>query len=542
MNLIHGEQNRINLNSSFFSDFASTGVLYVDKTKFVEHVCAIPEEQVMLITRPRRMGKSLNLDTLCTFLDCTKDTGYLFKDLYIENSAVWQKLNKYPVIYLDFKDLTLENYRQRFRDMVRKLLIKYIPLEHFDDIIKRYYTIEDFSTTILYDFPEALYNYYGVNPYIIIDEYDNLFMNSAGSPGFEDFREWLRNILSPALKGNRFLEKAVLTGVNRIAQGSLFSGLNNLLVYDVFTKSKFDTDFGLTEEEVTELIPGIEERKKVKEWYNGFKVGGYELYNIYSVMSYLTSREFANYWGMSGIMSLLGKLMSKNDYRAINQILEEGSGIFPVQSRLSAEDILANNSTSVFWGIAVQTGYLAYKSSKITGLEYLCELCIPNLELRGIWKWFILQHIFKGSGYSIEEALDNIQDITIFAELLENFLITKLSYYDLHKENYENNYHNLLLGMFSFRGFETISNREAGLGRYDLLVKLPKHYIIFELKIAKEESLMETAVNDALRQINDKRYWAGLEGKIPIYKVGIAFCKKKCIIKSVLHDGWNDEG
>ncbi|MDR1531955.1 MAG: ATP-binding protein, partial [Clostridiales bacterium] len=372
-------------------------------------------------------------------------------------------------------------------------------------------------------------------PYIIIDEYDNLFMNSAGTSGFEDFRGWLRNVLSSALKGNEFLEKAVLTGVNRIAQESLFSGLNNVTVYDVFTPSKFDTDFGLTEEEVAQLFPDIEERGKVREWYNGFRVGNSEVYNIYSVTSYLAFHEFDNYWGLSGAMTELKTLMSEDDYYSINQILEEGSGIFPVQPRLSAEDILSK-SPSAFWGLAVQTGYLSHKSHIQRGLGYLCELYIPNAELRDIWKWFILQHIFDGYDNSITKALDNIRDSAILAELLGDFLITKLSYYDIYKDNYENNYHNLLLGMLSFRGFETISNRESGMGRYDLLVKMPKYYIIFELKVAKEEHLMESAADDALKQIDERKYWAGLGTNLPVYKVGIAFYNKQCVVKSVLHE------
>ncbi|MDR1530759.1 MAG: PD-(D/E)XK nuclease domain-containing protein [Clostridiales bacterium] len=169
-------------------------------------------------------------------------------------------------------------------------------------------------------------------------------------------------------------------------------------------------------------------------------------------------------------------------------------------------------------------------------LEYMRELYIPNAELQDVWKWFILRHIFGGYDNSIAKALDSIQDSAVFAELLGDFLITKLSYYDLYKDNY----HNLLLGMLSFRGFETISNRESGMGRYDLLVKMPKYYIIFELKMVKEEHLMESAVNDVLKQIDERKYWAGLGTNPPVYKVGIAFYNKQCVVKSVLHDGAKD--
>jgi hypothetical protein len=252
-------------------------------------------------------------------------------------------------------------------------------------------------------------------------------------------------------------------------------------------------------------------------------------------MSYLSFGRFDNYWGLSGVMELLEKLMSEKEYYAINCILEEGFGVQSVQPRLTAEDIVSS-SPSAFWGLAVQTGYLAHRGYIPYGLDYMCELSIPNLELRDIWKWFILRHVFGGYDKSILEALINIQDSSVLAELLGKFLMTKLSYFDIDKSNYENNYHNLLLGMFSFRGFEVISNRESGMGRYDLLVKMPRQYIIFEFKVVKEGQSMKSVVDSALNQIDEKKYWSGLETSLPIYKVGIAFEGKQCTVKSVLHD------
>jgi hypothetical protein len=537
MNLVRGDKNRIDRSSSFFEDFISTGVLYVDKTKFIENAL-VESSRVLLITRPRRMGKSLNLDTLYTFLDCTKNTGNLFKELYIESSLVWKELNKYPVIYLDFKELALDSYKQRFRDFVRKLIVRYLPLDQLVDVMKRYYFTDDFSTAILYDFCEALYNYYGIRPYIIIDEYDYLFMNSVDASGFNDYRQWLRNILSSALKGNRFLEKAVLTGVNRITQESLFSGLNNLVVYDVFTPSRFDTDFGLTEEEVVELIPSVGEREKVKEWYNGFRVGNSEVYNIYSVMSYLASHRFDNYWGMSGVMTQFGAMLIPSRLEKLCKVIVGEPVLAEVEPRLTHDTLLRVREDSTFWGLAIQTGYLSYDSVN-DDEDYIYNLRLPGLELKRVWRKFILNKLYSSTEPDFRDAFAKLPDFNDIGKIISNYL----SYYDFDKEEPEKTYHVAVLFLLSALGYKVVSNRESGLGRYDILLELPSSSIIFEFKVAmgKQSKFLKSAANVALAQIDEREYWRGCNQKLPLYKIGVGFFSKSCSSVYVLHEWSKDE-
>jgi hypothetical protein len=480
------------------------------------------------------MGKSLNLDTLRTFLDCTQNTGELFKGLYIESSSVWEMLNKYPVIYLDFKDLILKDYKQRFRNLVRKFIKKYLPIDQLDDIVKEYYITADFSTAILCDLSEALYNYYGVKPYIIIDEYDNLFMSSIGNSGFDDFRGWLRDVLSSALKGNRFLEKAVLTGVNRIAQESLFSGLNNITVYDVFTPSKFDTDFGLTEEEVAQLIPDIEERKRVREWYNGFRVGNSEVYNIYSVTSYLAFHEFDNYWGMSGVMHQFKRMLTPSRQEKLGNILAGKPVIAEVEPRLTYDALVHAGKERTFWGLAVQTGYLAY--DPVEGYrKYTYYLRLSGLELKEVWVDFILDEIYTSTRLAFQDALAKLPDFSDLGEIISGYL----SFYDFDFQEHEKTYHVAVLFLFSALGYKITSNRESGLGRYDVLLELPKFSIIFEFKVAESETpvSLRLAAEKALAQIDEREYWRGCNPELPLYKIGIGFFGKRCSSISVLHDG-----
>jgi hypothetical protein len=532
MNLIHGDRSRIDRTSSFFEDFISTGVLYADKTKFIEHVMD-EANRVLLITRPRRMGKSLNLNTLRTFLDCTRTTGHLFKGLYIENSPVWSKLNKYPVIYLDFKNLTLANYRDEAKDMIVNYCRNIFPKITWGEPVRKFFESEPFRTGILQYLSQDIYNCYGVKPYIIIDEYDNLFINSVGSSEFEGCRQWLRDLLSPALKGNEFLGKAVLTGVNRIAQESLFSGLNNLAVYDVFTKSKFDVDFGLTEEEVVELIPNAEERKKVKEWYNGFRVGNYELYNIYSVMSYLASHEFASYWGMSGVMTQFKKMFIPSRQEKLGRLLAGGSVLAEVEPRLTYDALLQTGEDSTFWGLAVQTGYISYDLEG-NYEDYIFHLRLPGLELKRVWIKFILNKLYSSTELDFRAAFAKLPDFKDIGEIISNYL----SYYDFDKEEPEKTYHVAVLFLLSALGYKTTSNKESGLGRYDVLLELPSSSMIFEFKLADNRTpeLLNLAAKTALAQIDEKEYWRGCNRELPLYKIGIGFFGKSCSSTYVLHE------
>ena len=270
-----GNKDRINVSSSQFDDFIEKDNLYIDKTAFIEHILQDPSN-VLLFTRPRRMGKSLNMNTLATFLDCKQKTAHLFKGLYIETSPEFEHVNKYPVIYLSFRELTIEDYKWRFKQNLEETAHKYLKKEQISPTMNRYFNNdENHSVGALMDLTKNLYSVYRVNPYIIIDEYDKPLMDNIYSPELPEFKKWITNIFGSALKDNPALGKAILTGVTRIAKESMFSNLNNLEVYDVFRCSVYDNDFSLTEFMPVEKLP------ELREWYNNVRVGDSLLYNIY---------------------------------------------------------------------------------------------------------------------------------------------------------------------------------------------------------------------------------------------------------------------
>jgi hypothetical protein len=243
MKRIFGNRARIDLGSSDFRQFIEYGNLYIDKTRFIEHVVR-DASSVLLITRPRRSGKSLNFDTLRTFLDCRQDTRGLFKGLYIENSEVYEKANKHPVIFLNLKKLTVEGYKKQFLNTLRKIADYYLHEEQIDWSVRQCFESKSYEETeTLQYLIENLHSVYGVRPYVLIDEYDKILTDNLSSPQYDIIKKWLTKIFESALKDNPSLEKAVITGVTRISQESMFSGLNNLEVYDVFTPSAFDGDF-----------------------------------------------------------------------------------------------------------------------------------------------------------------------------------------------------------------------------------------------------------------------------------------------------------
>ena len=199
-----------------------------DKTMFIEHALQ-DASKVLLFTRPRRMGKSLNMNTLATFLDCKKDTVKLFSGLYIEKSPEFGKVNKYPVIYLSFRELDIPDYKWRFKMNLQEIVRSYLAEEQINPKLLNYFEDKDNNNTgVLLDLTSNLYTAYGVKPYIIIDEYDKPLMDNIHSPEIEELKKWITGIFGLALKDNPSLEKAVLTGVARVAKENMFSGLNNL--------------------------------------------------------------------------------------------------------------------------------------------------------------------------------------------------------------------------------------------------------------------------------------------------------------------------
>jgi hypothetical protein len=379
----------------------------------------------------------------------------------------------------------------------------------------------------------------GEKPYIFIDEYDKILMDNVYSGEYENIRRWITEVFESALKDNASLEKGILTGVTRVSKESMFSGLNNLAVYDVFTTSVYDRDFSLTEDEAQELLTP-EELSEVKDWYNNTRVGKERLFNIYSVMSYLYYGKLDNYWAKSGTLDMLINLMNKSRADGLLEMIENRNAfvITELQPRLSLKNIVSNLSDSQFYSLAIQAGYLTYdiETEAGAGSSPIYRVYIPNLELRSVWREFILEFVVEAPGDDFRSIFNNIGDTEEFSSQLKDFIDYRLSYYDTDKNEPERIYHVFLFGMTLAAKYKSTSNKESGFGRYDLLIEGNAFNAVLEFKKAADESELGKKAEEALRQIDKKKYYAGIKNSKPIFKVGIACYRTVCMVKTILHE------
>jgi hypothetical protein len=318
----------------------------------------------------------------------------------------------------------------------------------------------------------------------------------------------------------------------------MFSGLNNLKVYDVFTPSAFDGDFSMTEDEARELL-NEEQLVAAREWYNNYRVGNELLYTLYSVLSYLDSGKLDNYWGRSGTIELLIKLLNKKRTDDLAEMISvPGKAISTsIDSRLSYKKLLERTTESGYYSLAVQAGYLSHTPQAGKGLN-IYHVNIHNKELINVWEEFILDRICVENVNELANVFASLPDTETFSKKLNAFIDYQLSYHDLD-ENLEKIYHILLLGMALGAGFKCSSNRECGLGRYDLFITGGKFMAIIELKKADEKEELGGLADEAIEQIDEKEYYGAILKEPsckPLYKVGVACYKTKCHVKAVLHD------
>ena len=535
-----GRKDNVNISSSIFSKFIENDRLYIDKTAFIEHILQ-DSNDVLLFTRHRRAGKSLNLDMLRTFFDCKQDTKHLFKGLYIENNPVFSRGNKHPVIFLNFKELRLPNYKNQFKIKIKDSASHYLKKEEIDYNLTDYFDDkENDNTNALLYLTQNLHTVYGVRPYILIDEYDKVLMDNVYSGEYENLRRWITDIFDAALKDNRSLEKAILTGVTRISKESMFSGLNNLVVYDVFTSGVYDGDFSLTEDEAYELLTP-EELDKVRDWYNNTRVGEEKLYNIFSVMSYLHYKKLDNYWGKSGTLDMLIDFMNKERADRLLEMIENRNAyiITELQPRLSLKNIAFSNlADSQFYSLAVQAGYLTYdeKTKQTDKRPATYRVYMPNLELRSVWRDFVLEFIVEAPVADLRGIFKNISDVNDFSLQLKEFIDYRLSCFDTNKNEPEKIYHIFLFGMALGVGFKCASNKESGFERYDLSIEGDKFNAVLEFKKSADANGLEKKAEEALKQIDKQKYYTVITNSKPVYKIGVACYKTECMVKTVLHE------
>ncbi|PHI11814.1 AAA family ATPase [Fusobacterium polymorphum] len=519
---------------------------YFDKTNYIEELLK-DRTEIKLFTRPRRFGKTLNMTTLKYFFDVrnAEENRKLFKDLYIKKSEYFKEQGQYPVIFITMKDLKKNTWEQMY--FAAKSLISnlYNEFEFIREKLNEKDLIEfekiwfkkedgdyDNSLRLL---SEYLYNYYQKKVVLLIDEYDNPLIVANQNGYYKEAINFYRNLYSSALKTNLNLKMGVLTGIVQVAKEGIFSGLNNVITYNILGND-FETFFGLSEEEVENSLKYFEleyEIEEVKKWYDGYKFGNSEVYNPWSIINYLRTKELQAYWVNTSDNALIYDNLKNSTVDVFNnlQILFEGKEIKKEISPFFTFEELSKFDG--IWQLMVYNGYLKI-SEKLSNDEYMIK--IPNYEIQTFFKkGFIDKFLVSGNYFNpmMDALLDG--DIEEFERRLQNIFLVNTSFYDLKGEKV---YHSLFLGMLIWLRdkYEVKSNGERGHGRYDaMLIPLDKikPAYIFEFKVSKTIKGLTAKAEEALEQIKEKQYEAGLKEKgiSKIYKIGIAFKGKNVKVK-----------
>ena len=528
---------------SDFGDMITGNGYYADKTLLIaEWLNSFAE--VTLITRPRRFGKTLNMTMLREFFDITKDSGELFEGLRINQTAYMQELNSRPVIFLSFKDC--KGGKERVLTCVYNQLFtlydKYSFAVNGDSEMKqkkwkllaRLFTEMGIdkaymvSEAILF-LSQVLYEYYHKKVIILIDEYDTPMISAYEQGYYEEIHDFFSSLYGSALKDNPYLERAMLTGIHRIAKENIFSGLNNLDVCTVMDE-QYGQYFGLMPEETEALLAYYELPldESVQAMYDGYRFGGQEIYNPWSILNYARNKKKEPYWVNTASNELLVQAMlhANQDVREdFELLLSEGDARVPVDLQTSFFEL---EQSATLWGLFLNSGYLTVKMGSESG--ELQAVRIPNQEVMISFRK-IIERYGGFQADSLSRLFDALQckDIERFKRSYEQIILTCTSFHD---GSGENAYHMLFLGMCVYlsSSYEIQSNVERGHGRADIVLKAKRpgraNYI-FEFKQGED---IERLAKEAMEQIHEKQYYAGLSGETIL--LGIAHNLKHCEIVS----------
>lgn len=523
---------------------------YVDKTHMIEEFLE-SEYQITLITRPRRFGKTLNMSMLAEFLDCTKQSREIFAETKVEDSYVMREINEHPVLFVSFLDVkgdtadvmlyqlgrVLRNEYKRYSSILSDGTLTNMQKQEFDNIYECLWHEKDaeelgkcISSSIV-TLCDTLELYYQKKVYLLIDEYDTPFIAANAGGYYNDVRSILARMLSSSLKGNPSLEKAMLTGILRVAKENIFSGLNNLAVCTV-KDSDYSDCFGFTEDETKAVLLnyGVPFTEEIKKMYDGYLFGSTEVYNPWSVACYAVRKELEPYWVNTSENSILKDALAQRGEsfaKMYRKLIETGSICADVE--LTAAYYEQPDDASL-WGLLINAGMVTIQ--KILD-ENFYQLRIPNYEVRKAFQDLTAFYLKLEEGH-ITAMLRNLRTESMeeFSEDYQAILLVLPSYYDLKDEN---SYHMMMLGMcaFMYRHYDVKSNRESGTGRGDILLyaKNPElSNMILEFKYTKDESQnLEELAYEAIEQVKEKKYDAGMNGQV--YCIGLAHCGKKAEVR-----------
>ena len=540
------------------SDFklATTGYYYVDKTLMIRDFLD-KKPMVSLFTRPRRFGKTLNMDMLRVFFEKTnEDTSVYFKD-----KQIWQcgdyytkHQGQYPVIFLTFKDVKSMTWEETFQKIRRLISLEFI----------RHNELETSSVLTAYEKEQyhllagdsgdevdcqmglqllslLLHKHYGRKCIIIIDEYDTPIQQGHTCNFYPEIVNFMRNFFSGGLKDNPHLAFGFLTGILRVAKESIFSGMNNLKTYSILDDG-YSSYFGFTEKEVKDMLRyyGKDDKyNELSEWYDGYRFGNTEIFNPWSVINYISDNCFPKaFWQSTGSNEIIGEIIQA----ATPEITKD------LYKLLCGEKIAAYIDTGVIYPEVQNNPYSIYSFLLVAGYlkvaniypqsdgNFMCDVAIPNKEITFVYEKEVLNRTNQNSlAISISQAIFS-KDTQKLQALLEDFMVKSISSIDGANEGF---YHGMMLGLCAILGnrYKIRSNRESGLGRFDIqLMPLTKGMpgFIFEFKHAKDEHTDLSALADsALQQIEAKKYDTELRdnGVNSIISIGIAFRGKSAVVR-----------
>ena len=537
-----------------FKTMIDKSAYYVDKTNFIEDVLS---EQVVLYTRPRRFGKTLNMSMLYYFFSIKeKENAYLFDGLNIsKNKDALKVQNKYPTIFISLKEmksLTFDAQISSFSNVIYELLEKNLEILSSDqlsdttkDILNKLHnrssSAEDLKISLRV-ITNALYTYYQQKVIVLIDEYDVPLQAAYQNNYYEEMVEFLRSVFSSALKTNDALEKGVMTGCLRISKESIFTGLNNFTAYSVLNNISSES-FGFTELEVKQLLKAYnlsEKMDEVKEWYDGYQFGNKEIYNPWSTLMYVknitqdVSFKPISFWANTSGNDLIVKYIQNGDKKLRKEfdVLMSGQSLIKyIKPELTYREM--DNINNIY-SFLLLTGYL--KVIKDRG-ENQYELVIPNKEVYEIYKQSFMSYFedytTSRKGELYQEIVDG--DAKKVNLLLNDILLRSISYFD----NQESFYHGFLVGLLN--DYEVVSNRESGNGRFDVCV-LPENIlgtvVLIECKHSISEDDLIDDAKEGARQIVEKKYLE--EHRFKKYEnavgYGISFYKKQCYVVKLEYD------
>lgn len=537
-----------------FKTMIDKSAYYVDKTNFIENVLS---EQVVLYTRPRRFGKTLNMSMLYYFFSIKeRENSYLFDGLNIsKNKDALKHQNKYPTIFISLKEmksLTFDAQISSFSNVIYELLEKNLEILSSDqlsdttkDILNKLHnrssSVEDLKISLRV-ITNALYTYYQQKVIVLIDEYDVPLQAAYQNNYYEEMVEFLRSVFSSALKTNDALEKGVMTGCLRISKESIFTGLNNFTAYSVLNNISSES-FGFTELEVKQLLKDYnlsEKMDEVKEWYDGYQFGNKEIYNPWSTLMYVknitqdVSFKPISFWANTSGNDLVVKYIQNGDKKLRKEfdVLMSGQSLIKyIKPELTYREM--DNINNIY-SFLLLTGYL--KVIKDRG-ENQYELVIPNKEVYEIYKQSFMSYFedytTSRKGELYQELVDG--DAKKVNLLLNDILLRSISYFD----NQESFYHGFLVGLLN--DYEVVSNKESGNGRFDVCV-LPENIlgtvVLIECKHSISEDDLIDDAKEGARQIVEKKYLE--EHKFKKYEntvgYGISFYKKQCYVVKLKFD------